>query len=106
MKRWIISLVLCLCVCLLVGELIIRAEAADVIASGSCGDSVKWTLDSDGVLTIRGSGKMYSNLVCAPWYSQRESIRSVVIEQAVTSIGYRAFYGCSSLTSITIPEGV
>ena len=106
MKRWIISLVLCLCVCLLVGELINRAEAADVIASGSCGDSVKWTLDSDGVLTIRGSGKMYSNLVCAPWYSQRESIRSVVIEQAVTSIGYRAFYGCSSLTSITIPEGV
>ena len=106
MKRWIISLVLCLCVCLLVGELISRAEAADVIASGSCGDSVKWTLDSDGVLTIRGSGKMYSNLVCAPWYSQRESIRSVVIEQAVTSIGYRAFYGCSSLTSITIPEGV
>ena len=106
MKRWIISLALCLCVCLLVGELISRAEAADVIASGSCGDSVKWTLDSDGVLTIRGSGKMYSNLVCAPWYSQRESIRSVVIEQAVTSIGYRAFYGCSRLTSITIPEGV
>ena len=106
MKRWIISLVLCLCVCLLVGELISRAEAADVIASGSCGDSVKWTLDSDGVLTIRGSGKMYSHFTYAPWYSQRESIHSVVIEQAVTSIGDSAFYGCSSLTSITIPEGV
>ena len=104
MTQRILAAVLCLC--LLLGGLGFRVEAADVIASGSCGDSVKWTLDSDGVLTIRGSGKMYSNLVCAPWYSQRESIRSVVIEQAVTSIGYRAFYGCSSLTSITIPEGV
>ena len=104
MTQRILAAVLCLC--LLLGGLGFRAEAADVIASGSCGDSVKWTLDSDGVLTIRGSGKMYSNLVCAPWYSQRESIRSVVIEQAVTSIGYRAFYGCTSLTSITIPEGV
>ena len=106
MKRWIISLVLCLCVCLLLGGLGFRVEAADVIASGSCGDSVKWTLDSDGVLTIRGSGKMYSYLASAPWYSQRESIHSVVIEQAVTSIGDYAFIGCSSLTSITIPEGV
>ena len=108
MKRWIISLVLCLCVCLLVGELISRAEAADVIASGSCGDSVKWTLDSDGVLTIRGSGKMhnYSDYNRVPWDSQRESIHSVVIEQGVTSIGSWAFFDCSSLTSITIPEGV
>ena len=110
MKRWIISLVLCLCVCLLVGELISRAEAADVIASGSCGDSVKWTLDSDGVLTIRGSGKMHnysdysSNRV--PWDSLRKSIRSVVIEQGVTSIGDNAFYGCTDLTSVTLPDSV
>ena len=100
MKRWIISLVLCLCVCLLLGGLGFRVEAADVIASGSCGDSVKWTLDSDGVLTIRGSGKMYSYLASAPWYSQRESIHSVVIEQAVTSIGDYAFICCSGLASL------
>ena len=110
MKRWIISLVLCLCVCLLLGGLGFRVEAADVIASGSCGDSVKWTLDSDGVLTIRGSGKMHnysdysSNRV--PWDSLRESIHSVVIEQGVTSIGSWAFFDCSSLTSVTLPDSV
>ena len=104
MTQRILAAVLCLC--LLLGGLGFRVDAADVIASGSCGENVKWSLDSDGVLTIRGSGKMYSNLVCAPWYSQRESIRSVVIEQAVTSIGDFAFYDCTSLTSITVPNSV
>lgn len=49
MKRWIFGIALCLCVCLLVGGLVGRAEAAEVVASGNCGDegsNVKWALDS------------------------------------------------------------
>lgn len=34
------------------------------------------------------------------------SLTSVVIPEGVTSIGYCAFYICSSLTSVVIPEGV
>ena len=34
------------------------------------------------------------------------SLTSVTIPEGVTSIGEDAFYGCSSLTSVTIPEGV
>ena len=34
------------------------------------------------------------------------SIVNMTIPESVTSIGYAAFYNCSSLTSITIPDGV
>jgi len=91
------------------------AAAADTVASGNCASSsscdstyTNWKLDSEGVLTISGSGAMenyvYTNEV--PWASYRESIKKVVIENGVTNIGSVAFWNCDSLTSITIPDSV
>ncbi|MCD7767890.1 MAG: dockerin type I domain-containing protein [Oscillospiraceae bacterium] len=71
--------------------------------TGTCGENVIWTLDtSTGVLTISGEGEMedYSSSSDVPWYSLRESITAVVIEDGVTSIGSFAFYECSSLTDV------
>ncbi|MBR2549711.1 MAG: leucine-rich repeat protein [Clostridiales bacterium] len=76
-----------------------------VLASGTCGDSLTWVLDKEGLLTISGTGKM-PNSYSAPWYDNRDSIKSVVITSGVTSIGDCAFNDCASLTSITIPAGV
>ncbi len=84
------------------------AESDDIVASGFCGDMLTWTLDSEGTLTISGTGAMknYSISTDAPWYSRRGSISSVIIENGVTSLGNEAFIGCSSLTSVTIPDSV
>ncbi|MGN1320203.1 MAG: leucine-rich repeat protein [Acutalibacteraceae bacterium] len=76
--------------------------------SGTCGENVTWSLDTEsGILTISGSGDMYCySFSPEPWYSQRSSIKSVNIEDGVTSISDSAFYYCNSLISVTIPDSV
>ena len=72
--------------------------------SGNCGangDNVTWTLDSDGTLTISGKGGIKERA-----FYTNKSIRKVVIEDGVTSLGEGAFMQCESLTSITIPNSV
>ena len=84
----------------------LKADAAAY--SGECGDNLTWSLDTDtGVLTISGTGDMYywDYGSYAPWYSNRSSIKTVVIGDSVTSIGDYAFRGCTGLTSITVKEG-
>lgn len=87
------------------------APAAETATSGTCGaegDNLTWSY-SDGVLTIRGNGEMenYENFgPYAPWHLLDDSIRSVIVERGVTTVGDFAFWDCINLTSITLPEGI
>ncbi len=75
----------------------------------NCGQNLIWSLNkSSGVLTISGTGAMYSYNSASdlPWYSEQSNIKVVVLENGVTSISDYAFYECTGLASITIPDGV
>ena len=74
--------------------------------TGTCGDNLTWTLDCEGVLTISGTGEMYSytELGTQPWSDHLESVFSIIVKEGVTSIGDRVFAGCISVTTIEIPN--
>ena len=67
---------------------------------------ITWNLSDDGKLTISGTDMPEYGLTSAPWYNEREKIKEVVIEDGVTNIGRAAFFGCSNLTSVSIPNTV
>ena len=105
MRKVLVLLALLAAVC---GLLAFSAAAESAAASGICGENLTWTLDAAGTLTVSGTGAMEDYHICndMPWYQSRDSIKAVVIENGVTTIGEYAFSDCSSLTSITIPESV
>ncbi len=98
---------LLLCAVLILGTVpgaAFAAESSDLIASGTCLDNLTWKLDKEGTLTISGQGAM-NTTASVPWAEYCSKIKSVVIQNGVTSIGDKAFFS-SPLSSVTIPQSV
>lgn len=110
MKRFIVSFWIALLM-IAAATTALAADAAGIIAEGDCGGygaDVRWSLSTDGTLTISGTGQMadYWSGDLPPWSVYRGQIRTVEIEAGVTSIGNSAFSGCSGLTNVTISGSV
>ena len=105
-----LALLLAVLQVMLVFAVVPVSAADDTTTSGSCGDSLTWTLDSTGTLTISGTGEMAyyqqdsDSGSIAPW--RQLNVKKVVIEEGVTTIGQYAFYGCEALESVSLPKSM
>ena len=94
-------------------------QSLEHITSGSAGDDAFWSFDSDGTLTISGSGEMDSYSYEAsydenedyprsnvPWEHLFEKIQKVVVEEGITSIGHYAFFDCPNLEEVILPNSL
>ena len=82
------------------------SEGVVETASGQCGPNAFWELDNRGVLTIQGTGIIedYDNSSYTFWEGYEGWIKKIVIEEGITSISDYAFYNCSALEEVSLPE--
>jgi hypothetical protein len=108
-------------ICLLSLTISTSAQTWDIGATPS--DNVIAVYDlASYTLTISGTGRMrYWTTYNMPWYDVitsrnrfwnrrkmyvRTIITTIIIQDGVTSIGDKAFFGCESLTNVDIPSSV
>lgn len=73
---------------------------------GSCGEQADWDLDTQGTLTISGTGPMYNYYGGTPWNALRDNIKKIVIQEGITSIGYQSFDACTNVKTIVLPTSL
>lgn len=91
---------------------------ADVLYSGTLDDTQAsnwtWTLDSDGVLTVYGTGDMPETAV-SKWRFYRDTynsadlsdnIQKIVISKGITSLTEYIFRDCHNLKEVEFPESL
>lgn len=95
------------------------------IASGSCGNSVNWILDSKGhvrIFTISEETQVAATYSLkrnadftmtdfeseeeSPWFEYRDQIISVEIEEGVKNVGSNSFAGCKNLKDVVVGDNV
>ena len=100
---------------ILFAALPLSSSAAEIVASGEVGEigeNISWTVSSDGVLTISGTGatKDYTSSENSPFSIVDKVgdvwITEIVIEPGVTRLGDYLFYYVPHVERVTIPDTV
>ena len=73
------------------------------------GEKVTYSYDAQTCkLTLTGEGEMFSFFFRedVPWNTSRKYIKTVEIDPRITTVANYAFYECTSLRKVTLPEGI
>lgn len=77
---------------------------------GAYHDTMTWTLDDDGVLTVNGTGVIsysYYDDDLLPWAESKSAITQIILGEGITGIeGDETFGNMESLRSVTLPDSL
>ena len=77
--------------------------------NGEINENISWSLSSDGVLTISGTGSMGEPFASAedqPWYSSAASIHTVRVLSSVTTVAKYCFQGLNKATTVELADSI
>jgi len=104
MKKWILMLLVMSCLVLVLAQS--AAATTTAATSGAVNETINWSLDSTGTLTISGTGDLTVYESSAPWRDVRGNVTSIVIEEGITAITNNAFASCYKAASVSIAGSV
>ena len=82
------------------------AASFEYTTAGECGEQTYWNYQ-DGELLISGAGEMTNYVeTSVPWLLLKPQIKTVKITEGITSIGENAFYNCTHLTNVELPNSL
>ncbi|WP_295219583.1 leucine-rich repeat domain-containing protein [Ruminococcus sp.] len=89
-------------------EQAIAASGVEVLESGSCGSNAEYTLYTNGVLQITGSGATDDQHETSQWARSgiADSITKIIVDDGITRIGEHFFHDLSNAQSVQIPQTV
>lgn len=92
------------------GSIVVRkpAQVEGDQVTGSWDENISWSLNlTTGEMVLSGTGDMEDNgLPYIPWIDFRLEIKTLTVEEGITSIYSWAFDECENLTSVSLPEGL
>ena len=105
-KLWLALLLTVLVAALIAVGFTAAAEEPTITHSGTHDTNITWTFDSEGTLTVSGEGSLNSSF----WASLSQGgvslfrVRTVVIEDGITSLLNGVFRGFSYIEQLTLPN--
>lgn len=87
-----------------------KMDALDVkvLDSGTCGENAAYTLYTNGLLRISGSGAADDQNETSVWAKNgmADNITKIIVDDGITKIGHYFFRGLSNVTSVLIAQTV
>ncbi|MBQ3090112.1 MAG: leucine-rich repeat domain-containing protein [Oscillospiraceae bacterium] len=82
----------------------VSARGENLLLSGKCTDTIRFSLEQDGTLNVYGSG----DLEQWRWEERGRElpVRRIIVGEGITSIGFRAFAGCADLSEVMLPSSL